>query len=785
MKIMKKMKILMVLLLVCLNVSGQLGRPEQIVPLNAPVYCSTVSPPLSPAEIKRNSSASRSDEQYCFQVKFHVVNKCDGSISVTQDEIDVLKNHLNTDFNPMGISFNYFPRIDYIGPEHGFCNSPSLYVFEHNPDPNAIDIYLFDEEDQFNSGGRADIIGTGTALYLAGKFHNDNFIHYPPNNMPISTSKVVSHEMAHLFGLRHPHFGPAEDITGTAIWENPNGSECLTAGDGVCDTPPDPYIFFYVDPNNNCTWDGQVYEYSSNPRPYGLSLYTPFTNNIMSYTHPNCLSSFTTGQQNWMRNHIRQDTKGQLTPALSDECSLVCEDYPKSYDGMNYKTGVMATDKDNSVIFSGRSPGSNFTLEGANYDYFYSLSKFDQDGCLVFVNEINATGNLKTDNENNIYTSNWTSANLTKLASHGDIIWSYEDPNYTIVDFDFNDENILVLGKNHTTNKNEIRQINIINGLLMGITELDTNKARNLVTSKSSNDFYISVSINSGSLSFGTSTINYDGNDTDIVLLKYTISGGSISPTSHFQYIDTEFGVGSLPVYVINFNSSTGHFLFYLDNTLEIYNQNLNPILERIFPFDGFGTFRRANFREDTNTFSVLTDGKLYKIRDQSPYTIEMVSLNSDVLNLYYEISGFYNLYGLNTNHALTNDDKLYIVGQSSESGNIAVLSKADANNGNLLDRSANTSIDETEISKKLSSKDILKIYPNPFDNSIRIHQNVKNPLTQVILYNKIGNIVLEQNVPVTGKTIELNTSKLPKGIYFIKRYFIDGTSEVRQIVKD
>ena len=208
-------------------------------------------------------------------------------------------------------------------------------------------------------------------------------------------------------------------------------------------------------------------------------------------------------------------------------------------------------------------------------------------------------------------------------------------------------------------------------------------------------------------------------------------------------------------------------------------------MINRVFPFNGFGTFRRANFREDTNTFSVLTDGKLYKIRDQSPYTIEMVSLSSDVLNLYYEISGFYNLYGLNTNHALTDDNKLYIIGQSVASGNVAILSKADSNNGNLLNRSANTSIDEKEISKELSSKDVFKIYPNPFDNSIQIYQDAKNPLTQVVLYDKIGNIVLEQSVPVTEKTIEFNTSKLPKGIYFIKSYFIDGTSKVKQIVKD
>jgi hypothetical protein len=92
---------------------------------------------------------------------------------------------------------------------------------------------------------------------------------------------TIAHELGHFFGLQHT-FGsnPKENTTK----ELPNGSNCKTEGDFICDTPADPNGLI----NKNCQFMGL----SSKQQQH----FSPLVNNYMSYYRNSCKNEFTKGQ---------------------------------------------------------------------------------------------------------------------------------------------------------------------------------------------------------------------------------------------------------------------------------------------------------------------------------------------------------------------------------------------------------------------------------------------------------------------------------------------------------
>lgn len=92
---------------------------------------------------------------------------------------------------------------------------------------------------------------------------------------------VMLHEMGHYFGLEHTFEGNGTELA--------NGDNCETEGDGICDTPADPFV-----PNEEISDYVSDCTFISNKVDANGEFYRPDIGNIMSY-YP-CTCGFTTGQ---------------------------------------------------------------------------------------------------------------------------------------------------------------------------------------------------------------------------------------------------------------------------------------------------------------------------------------------------------------------------------------------------------------------------------------------------------------------------------------------------------
>ncbi len=100
-------------------------------------------------------------------------------------------------------------------------------------------------------------------------------------------ARALAHELGHFLGLKNTFEGSGSELV--------DGSNCATAGDGICDTPADPYVpgeplEFYVQPP--C-------RFISPKRDAAGNYYNPDLGNIMSYYRCDTCG-FTWGQLNAM-----------------------------------------------------------------------------------------------------------------------------------------------------------------------------------------------------------------------------------------------------------------------------------------------------------------------------------------------------------------------------------------------------------------------------------------------------------------------------------------------------
>ncbi len=264
-------------------------------------------------------------------IKFHLIAKTDGSERVK--EYDMLRQLcvLNQDYSNTDFQF-------YI--KDGFSYYNSTYIFDSprssqlatnqmqnlkNANNNAINVFIVNNIGT-GQGGIGTVLG-----YYASQYDWVVMIKQEPQG----GTNTLSHELGHFFSLAHTFYGyegapflPTStgwpiapyNAPNTGITENQDGSNCSTAADKLCDTPPD-YNFGIK--WNNCTYTGGAKD------PKG-EIVDPMENNQMCYFNGCYPYVFTADQVDMMygdyakvsRNYIKSSYVPNTTQ-VTDQATLV------------------------------------------------------------------------------------------------------------------------------------------------------------------------------------------------------------------------------------------------------------------------------------------------------------------------------------------------------------------------------------------------------------------------------------------------------------------------------
>ncbi len=190
-----------------------------------------------------------------FNLFVHAVNNTKYK-TVTEDKMREAIERANEIFAPICISFkmcemdtvfNY--NYDILG-YHEMKELSNLYV-QHN----RINVYVI-HTTFFNPYIKEICMGSIDSM------RNGNLF--------ISQLNALPQVLGHFFGLQHTHKGSGEELV--------DGSNCKTAGDKICDTPADPYVFgTQINPyiTGDCTFKSLKTDANG-------EYYTPDVTNVMS-----------------------------------------------------------------------------------------------------------------------------------------------------------------------------------------------------------------------------------------------------------------------------------------------------------------------------------------------------------------------------------------------------------------------------------------------------------------------------------------------------------------------
>ncbi len=231
---------------------------------------------------KAHKQRGLQDTTYYIPLKAHIVGKDDGTGYYSISTLFQAMCNLNEQMEQVNMYFYLKGNVDYIDNSdyysHGFQQGSAM--MNQNNVADAVNVYFVDDPNgacgYFSDFGNAVAINNACA---------------GPDNA------TIAHELGHFFGLPHTFNGwEGTDIRdGGSIAQSDqelvNGSNCLQAGDGFCDTPPDYFSFRWSCPESFRPTD-----------PNGDTI-NPDESLIMSYSLDNCQQRFSQNQKGYMINN--------------------------------------------------------------------------------------------------------------------------------------------------------------------------------------------------------------------------------------------------------------------------------------------------------------------------------------------------------------------------------------------------------------------------------------------------------------------------------------------------
>ncbi len=268
------------------------------------------------------SVTGRSNTVY-LPVTFHLVANSDGSGRISENAVLDQLCAMNGDYEDQDIQF-YLKQFNYIN-NTGINNdhrNTGQFVMNLQRDASSINVFIVDEI----------VFDEASELVTLGYFDRQRDWLVIVNREIARATASLSHEMGHFFNLFHPHLGwdadPWEDGTftnnrapsmspGGIPTERVDGSNCASAGDGLCDTPADYNLGLGW---LNCEYTGNAKD------PAGAPL-DPMETNTMGYflNCPRDSYTFTDEQKQIILQNLNSSARAYIPRNVTPNTSPISQ----------------------------------------------------------------------------------------------------------------------------------------------------------------------------------------------------------------------------------------------------------------------------------------------------------------------------------------------------------------------------------------------------------------------------------------------------------------------------
>ena len=269
--------------------------------------CGTVIPPKQ-ISFEREQISGRVDfsqmalapQEVSIPLTIHILRDGSGSGGLSPESLDSTMTDLNAMYVPMEITFYQCGPVDYIDDDGFYADMSTMARIDSlrliNLVYGTINVYFVPESSGFPYCGISAFSGSAVQSIMM-------------NNLCTGTTSpsTLAHEIGHYFNLYHTH----ETAFGV---ECPDGGNCGSSGDLLCDTPADPDLYDHVSDYPYCEYD----HYASTPSGCG-GTYNPQVDNLMSYSRKNCRdfwSSMQMARLIYMMDNYRPELFDGCTPRL-------------------------------------------------------------------------------------------------------------------------------------------------------------------------------------------------------------------------------------------------------------------------------------------------------------------------------------------------------------------------------------------------------------------------------------------------------------------------------------
>ncbi|MBK6930460.1 MAG: hypothetical protein IPH12_06160 [Saprospirales bacterium] len=239
---------------------------------------------IAPCAIEAQSHTFQHESLPCLNKKFtivaHIFKDSLGNPGASEAAISQAIQDINPFFAPICVSFEVCEFRYHDNWQHDVLEDPTTEIpqikTKYHADFRINMYFVTDFTSDIDACGLADLSG------IANAFGSGIVVRKACINV-----LTIAHEMGHFFSLKHTFEGNGIELV--------NGSNATTAGDGIADTPADPYVpgdplELYV--NSDCLFINTKTDANG-------EYYNPDLGNIMSYYECGACG-FTWGQLNQM-----------------------------------------------------------------------------------------------------------------------------------------------------------------------------------------------------------------------------------------------------------------------------------------------------------------------------------------------------------------------------------------------------------------------------------------------------------------------------------------------------